>query len=89
MAYDARVRAKDVGLKEMRAARPKEAYGFLEPIDYIIAKKRFEKATSNIELTEIDKVTELANVFSNPAKEIIDGQQLVINESNMKRVYKT
>ena len=89
MAYDARVRAKDVGLKEMRAARPKEAHGFLEPIDYIIAKKRFEKATSNIELTEIDKVTELANVFSNPAKEIIDGQQLVINESNMKRVYKT
>ena len=38
VAYDARVRAKNVGLTEMRAARP---YGFLEPIDYIIAKTKF------------------------------------------------
>ena len=89
MAYDARVRAKDVGLKEMRAARPREPYGFLEPIDYIIAKSKFENAASNIELDEVDKVTELANIFTNPAKEIIDGQLLVIRASNMRRVYKT
>ena len=78
IAYDARVRAKDVGLTEMQAACLREAYGYLEPIDYIIAKSKFENAASNIELDKIDKVTELANVFSNPAKEIIDGQQLII-----------
>ena len=89
IAYDARVRAKDVGLREMRAARPREAYGYLEPIDYIIAKSKFDNAASNIELDEIDKVTELANVFANPAKEIIDGQQLIIKAHNMRRVYST
>ena len=89
VAYDARVRAKDVGLREMRAARPREPYGFLEPIDYIIVKSKFQNAASNIELDEIDKVTELANVFANPAKEIIDGQQLVIKVANMRQVYET
>ena len=89
VAYDARVRAKDVGLREMRAARPREPYGFLEPIDYIIAKSKFQNAALNIELDEMDKVTELANVFTNPAKEIIDGQQLVIKAANMRRVYET
>ena len=89
MVYDARVRAKDVGLREMTAARPKDAYGFLEPIDYIMAKNKFQKASSNVELDEIDKLTELANVFANPAKEIIDGQLLIIKASNMRRVYQT
>ena len=89
VAYDARVRAKNVGLTEMRAARPREPYGFLEPIDYIIAKTKFQNASSNIELDEMDKVCELANAFTNPAKEIIDGQQLVMKASNMRRVYQT
>ena len=89
VAYDARVRAKNVGLTEMRAARPREPYGFLEPIDYIIAKTKFQNASSNIELDEMDKVCELANAFTNPAKEIIDGQQLVMKAANMRRVYQT
>ena len=89
IAHNARVRAKDVGLREMRAARPREAYGYLEPIDYIIAESKFENAASNIKLDKIDKVTELTNVFANPVKEIIDGQQLIIKAHNMHRVYNT
>ena len=89
IGYDARVRAKDVGLAEMRQSRPREPHGFLEPIDYIIAKKMFEMASSNAELDEMDKIRELAHVFANPAKEMIDGMRLVMTTANAPRIYRT
>ena len=85
LEYDAMVRARELGMKEMEASRPETPVGIMDSADYIILRHKFLEATSNRCLSAQDKLRELQRWFAKPASDLVDAAIIGITAANAQQ----
>ena len=85
LEYDAIIRARELGMKEMEASRPKTPVGILDSADYIILRHKFVEATSNQCLSPRDKLRELQRWFARPASDLVDAAIMGMTTANAQQ----
>ena len=85
LQYDATVRARELGMKEMAASRPEAPAGILNSADYIILRHKFLEASGNRCLSPKDKLRKLQRWFAKPASDLVDAAIMGVTEENAQQ----
>ena len=85
LEYDAVIRARELGMKEMETSRPKTPISVLDSADYIILRHKFVEATNNRCLSPKDKLRELQRWFAKPASYLVDAAIMGMTTANAQQ----